>query len=111
MTALPARRVLADGALNHPEPVDIPDEFVSSIEDAICAGNQIHCAVSEERQDDDKTPQREACVTAFIDPYSKEKRYAVEVWGRTTVDTKKVDHATRQAALDEYHAECDRLAI
>src|SRR5687767_959673 len=98
MTTLPARRVLSDGSLNHAEPVEIPEEFVRTIEDAICAGNQIHLAVSEEREGDG-TPEREACVTVFRDPYSGEQRYAVEVWGRASVDTKKVDHATKQAAL------------
>lgn len=87
---------------------ELTGEEVSGIEDAICAGRQLECYFTNERQPSGE-PMRETCLTYFKDPRTGENRYAVESWDVT--DVRKWDFARQRRAQAHFHAECDRLGV
>lgn len=104
-TKLPPMRIITDPF----EEWEVEEDAARLIEDAICDGNQFKYAGGNERRTSDNSPIRQACVTVFIDPATRETRYAVEAWnGRFTW---KRDYAAKDNALAYWRERRDELGI
>lgn len=106
MTTLPDMRVIVDGYND----VELSEEEVHEIEDAICLGRQ-RVLVTGEKNPNGDGYIAEACLTRFTDPRTNTVRWAVESWGRYSRDMRKTDHATHDLAKAELAIQCDRLGI